>query len=302
MRETNKLWILCGISASGKSTFCEQMLQTKDKKYIRVSRDEYRYMWRNENVVSDKLENLITKRVCEDIGFFLRNGYYVLYDATNLTKRYLDFFVDKFNDVADIEFVVFDVDVEECIRRDNLRKRTVGESVIRNQHKKFLELKKNFDFTAIGRRKRKHIPFKTDPKKKDCIVVDIDGTLAHMEERGAFDENWVHLDKVDDHVRYAVQAIKGYNPSTEVIICSGRTDGCKELTEEWMKKHNIPFDQLFMRKTGDNRKDSIIKREIYLEHIIPFYNVWFVLDDRSQVIDELRDMGLKVFQVAEGNF
>lgn len=302
MKQVNKLWVLCGISASGKSTFCEQMLQTKDKKYIRVSRDEYRYMWRNQGVISDKLENLITKRVCQDIGFFLRNGYDVLYDATNLTKRYLDFFVDKFNDIADIEFVVFDVDVEECIRRDKLRKRMVGESVIRSQHKKFLELKKTFDFAPLGRRKRKHVQFKTDPKKKDCIVVDIDGTLAHMEERGAFDESWVGNDKVDDHVRFAVQSIKRANPSLEIIICSGRTDGCQELTEQWLKKYNIPYDKLFMRQTGDNRKDSIIKREIYLGAIIPHYNIWCIFDDRDQVCDELRSMGLKVFQVEEGNF
>jgi hypothetical protein len=57
-----------------------------------------------------------------------------------------------------------------------------------------------------------------------------------------------------------------------------------------------------MRKTGDNRKDNIVKREIYENNILPKYYVEFVLDDRQQVVDTLRDMGLQVWQVARGDF
>jgi len=57
-----------------------------------------------------------------------------------------------------------------------------------------------------------------------------------------------------------------------------------------------------MRKSKDNRKDSIVKEEIYRKHIFPFYYIQFVLDDRNQVVDHLRELGLTVFQVAPGNF
>ena len=52
-----------------------------------------------------------------------------------------------------------------------------------------------------------------------------------------------------------------------------------------------------MRKTDDSRKDSIIKKEIFLEHIDKEYNVMSVFDDRPQVIRMWRDLGLFVFDV-----
>jgi hypothetical protein len=58
-----------------------------------------------------------------------------------------------------------------------------------------------------------------------------------------------------------------------------------------------------MRKTGDMRKDSLVKEEIYNSNIAPNYNVFLILDDRDQVIDLWRNkLGLTAFQVAYGNF
>jgi len=57
-----------------------------------------------------------------------------------------------------------------------------------------------------------------------------------------------------------------------------------------------------MRKTGDSRKDSIVKREIFEEHIKGKYRIQFVLDDRNQVVEMWRQLGLTCLQVAEGDF
>ena len=57
-----------------------------------------------------------------------------------------------------------------------------------------------------------------------------------------------------------------------------------------------------MRLADDNRKDSIIKEEIYNKVIKPRYNIKLVLDDRNQVVDMWRDIGLPCFQVAPGDF
>lgn len=298
----SKLIILVGISASGKSTFAEQMLASKDESFIRVSRDEYRYMWKNSGVVSEKLEGLISKRVMQDIGYFLRNKMNVIYDATNLTARYLNEFVEAFNCDAEIEFVVFDVDVDECIRRDDLRKRTVGESVIRNQFQKFETLKKNYDFSTLPKKKRKYQVQSVDPKKADCVCVDIDGTIADLGDRDPYATQGVLNDKVNKSVLSVMQSMKRDNPYLDIILVSGREDKVNKETIQWLKTNKVPYDELYMRRTGDRRKDAQIKKEIYNEHILPYYNVLFVIDDRQQVVDQLRSMGLTVFQVAEGNF
>jgi len=59
---------------------------------------------------------------------------------------------------------------------------------------------------------------------------------------------------------------------------------------------------LLMRETGDKRKDSVVKEEMYNLHIKKDFKVVFVLEDRSQVVSHWRSMGLVCFQVAEGNF
>ena len=38
-------------------------------------------------------------------------------------------------------------------------------------------------------------------------------------------------------------------------------------TERWLARHGIPYTALHMRATGDKRKDSIVKRELYEAHI-----------------------------------
>jgi adenylate cyclase class IV len=57
-----------------------------------------------------------------------------------------------------------------------------------------------------------------------------------------------------------------------------------------------------MRKTGDNRPDNIVKKEIFDSNIKNNYYIEFVLDDRNKVVKMWRELGLTCLQVADGNF
>ncbi len=57
-----------------------------------------------------------------------------------------------------------------------------------------------------------------------------------------------------------------------------------------------------MRAEGDNRPDSIVKRELFETHIRGSYNVHTVFDDRDSVVRMWRRIGLPAWQVAEGRF
>ena len=50
------------------------------------------------------------------------------------------------------------------------------------------------------------------------------------------------------------------------------------------------------------RKDSVVKQEMFMAHIAMKYNVLYVLDDRNQVVQLWRSLGLKCLQVADGAF
>ena len=57
-----------------------------------------------------------------------------------------------------------------------------------------------------------------------------------------------------------------------------------------------------MRATGDFRPDSVVKEEIYNNHIKDNYYVAGVFDDRDSVVKLWRDLGLTCFQVYYGDF
>ena len=149
----------------------------------------------------------------------------------------------------------------------------------------------------------REVTFSVEENIEDAIIVDIDGTLAHMNgKRGPYEENKVLVDDPDPEVILSVFAEKNYLNRT-VIVMSGRHETCQEDTEKWLKQYGVPYDHIFMRKADDNRSDDIVKYELFMEHVAGKFNVKKIYDDRDQVCSMWRHLlKLKVFAVAEGNF
>jgi hypothetical protein len=135
----------------------------------------------------------------------------------------------------------------------------------------------------------------------EAVLVDIDGTVALMGDRSPYDMTRVGEDRPNPAVITAVRAMHAFGH--HIVFCSGRTDDCRDITEQWLATHvGVPYQALFMRETGDSRKDSIVKAEIFERDIRHRWAVTGVFDDRAQVVRMWRALGLTVFQVAEGNF
>mgnify|MGYP003665107274 FL=1 len=164
-----------------------------------------------------------------------------------------------------------------------------------------------------------------------AILVDIDGTAAIMNGRKPFDYNKVGEDAINFPVWETISALQ--RSKYTIVFCSGRENvefpgksgdkyfrraympdndaveypTCFDLTLAWLSKYCQLYDMdvnppLFMRKQHDNRADWIVKKELFVDEISNIYDVKFVLDDRQQVVDMWRSLGLTCFQVAEGNF
>jgi hypothetical protein len=140
------------------------------------------------------------------------------------------------------------------------------------------------------------------------IIVDIDGTLANIGHRRHFMEqekkDWdsfykeMHKDKPN---YWCTQLIVKMTPYYEIILLSGRPDNYRNITEQWLKEWNIPYKELIMRKSGDFRKDAIIKEELFDQHLNN-KEILFVVDDRQQVVDMWRKKGLTCLQCDEGDY
>lgn len=108
--------------------------------------------------------------------------------------------------------------------------------------------------------------------------------------------------ETDELHEWCREIIKRFSTDHKILLVSGRIDDLKKETEQWLKKFDVPYDQLHMRRSDDHRSDTVIKKEIYEKKIKDKFDVAFVLEDRQKVVDMWRGEGLVVLQCAEGNF
>lgn len=134
-----------------------------------------------------------------------------------------------------------------------------------------------------------------------AVICDSDGTLADLGTRHPFDFGNVDQDKVKHATAELIRIL--HRAGYRIILFSGRDDSAREMTIAWLNANEVPFDHLTMRRTGDRRKDTIVKRQMYERAVAGKYDVLFVLDDRNQVVDMWRkELNLPCFQVDYGDF
>lgn len=303
--KNTKILILIGVPGSGKSTFAKYLLRTEEN-WMRLCRDDFRTMQFSQSNLSKYQENAITEIMDSSIELLLRKRTNVLIDATNCKAEYLNHYVSKFNHLADIEFKLFDVDAQTIAERCEKRYNETGKYIPLKVQKRYLsnlnELKKTFDFSTRPQSDiADYIYVEQNASLPRAIICDLDGTLALMDGRNPFDASRSDEDRLNTPVAEVLRkfAKEGYN----ILLVSGREDKFREPTLRFLEQNEIPFNQLWMRRSRDLRKDSIVKREVFEAHIRNHYFVEFVLDDRNQVVDMWRqDLNLPCFQVNYGNF
>lgn len=300
----SKLTMTKGLPASGKSTWAKKEVYASKGKIKRVNKDDLRAMIDDGLWSKTNEKNILAVRD-SIIEHYLSSGFEVICDDTNLTPNHevrLRELAEEHK--ADFEVKSFlDVPLATCILRNAQRVDPVPEHAIRSMFNTFVKKKGEV---------KPYTPPPYNPDLPDCIIVDIDGTLAHMNGRSPYDYSRVSEDIVDGIVRDIVRLEAQQNEynlkSTYIIIVSGRDNTCESDTRNWLAQNIIPFDELYMRdpskvdEKGQKLDDTVIKKEIYEKWIKPRYNVRFVLDDRNRVVEMWREQGLKVLQVAEGDF
>lgn len=294
---TLKVIIAKGLPGSGKTTWAKKELLAHPSEYKRINKDDLRDMldggkWSKGNEkfvlhVRDKL-----------IGEALSDGFSVIVDDTNLDPKHIRvlealttfydemFRLNKNSPRVEFEIKDFtDISVKACIKNDLKRNRSVGQDVIMDMYNRYLKPKPEV--------------IEQNPELPDAVQFDLDGTLALFGDANPYDRDCsydtVYWEVYDELIHYQESGYK-------IIILSGRKGEYLDKTNEWLQKNGIKPDLFVMRQVGDERPDYVIKGEMFKKYVLPKYNVKVVFDDRDQVVQLWRDMGLKCFQVAEGKF
>ena len=282
-----KVVLMKGLPGSGKTT----RVKNEYSGFIRVNRDSIRLMLYGPEYRYTKEREKAVKQIRNAaIASSLRNGYNVVVDDTNLGTRpeqeittYLDNQLLSYS--LTVDETCLSVPLNVCIERDAQRSGSahVGRKVIERMYNQHL----------------KPQPLPRDLMLPSAVLVDIDGTLALMQNRHPYEWAKVGQDALNTPV---ANLVNGLDLETRVILMSGRSSVCRDETIAWLEGNGINFDRLYMRPEGDNRPDVEVKRELYLEHVKGRFNVDFVLDDRDSVVALWRGLGLSCFQVNYGCF
>ena len=131
-------------------------------------------------------------------------------------------------------------------------------------------------------------------------VVDIDGVVADVRHR----LHHVTGRPKDWRSFFAAAADDGLLPEGEhtvralaevydVVYLSGRPEGLRRVTEDWLTRHDLPQGELMLRPSGDYRPSSIYKVEA-LRTIAATRTVVVLVDDDPRVLDAARTAGFDV--------
>ena len=304
--------IMCkGLPASGKSTWAKEQAVTKlipqpsgkilEHKVVRVNKDDIRI--RLNKPFSYDLEKEVLRIRDFEICQALSKGWDVISDDTNFAPKHetrLRELAKKYK--AEFEVKFFDTPLDECLRRNSLREdetARVPYTVIMEMYEKYLRTPQEAAGGPIETPVAP-IPYVADPSLPTAILCDLDGTLALAKGRGPYEHSRCDKDEVNTPVLEVVYAMLG--AGFDVIFMSGRDEIYRPQTQTFLTPLKLETLPLYMRSKGDRRKDNVIKGELYDAHIKGKFNVLFCLDDRQQVVDFYRSIGLTVFQVAPGNF
>lgn len=318
LKNKPELILLAGMSGAGKTTYARYLVEKGEGRTISVSRDKLRetlFSYDEVNVLEHYSNELFNKRekflsftLDEIITSSLIRGKNVVVDVTNLTDKYIEHY-RKFN--VETSLLIFDCNKEQAIERVSRRNRKVQVDVMHTQYNKIQSLKSLYHITEEEGDSLDFLPSDTkihyifnrfkeetiiqDPSLPEVVILDIDGTIAQKGDRDIYDGSKVHLDsKIEwvDRLR---------NRDIPTIICTGRDDEFREVTEKWLDDNGFKYEEIFFRKKGDQRPDWIVKEEFWREISTRRYIVGCI-DDRQNVVDRCRSLGLNVMQVNYGKF
>lgn len=286
--------ILRGYPASGKSTYAQAL--AGEGGYIIVSRDIIRAQVAGtdeETIFDYESENFVTKIADAQARAALDNDWSVIIDDTNLRRKHARRWANLAIEYGTTyEVIDFKTPLEVCLGRNLERGLKVHPSVIENYALKF----PLNNWPEIVADPTPDFPlYERDISLPPGVIFDLDGTLCDMGLRDPYDASTCE----EDIPREAVIAALDWVPwNVQPIFVSGRSEDFREETRRWIIEHTgvIP-NHLLMRPSGDNRKDAIVKSELFDKYIAPYFNVLHIYDDRDQVIEMWAAKGLDVFDV-----
>ncbi len=142
------------------------------------------------------------------------------------------------------------------------------------------------------------------------LLLDIDGTIAdnghrihHLEtvpkDWDAYESKLPH----DPPITPIIAVVQEMKLSGWTIVgCTGRSEAQRLRTVDWLKRHAVPVDVLYMRREGDRRLDTTVKAELLDAIRREVGEPTLAFEDRDRVVAMWAEKGVKCVQTKEGSY
>lgn len=290
-----KLTLLVGPPGSGKTTFAKNILTT-DTSIVYINQD-------SQGKDGHLLNFLTALQYKKDI----------IVDRMNFNKEQRSKYIDPCRYAGyEIEIHVFHESTETCLNRCISRKNheTIKDPISATRAVSFFF--KNYERVQDSE-DAKITRYYPEGFKPNVIICDLDGTLCNIDHRKKWvntegKKNWpmffagIKNDTLNKWCADILYYLSAYTYN-DIVFCSGRGSETRKMTQEWLDKIkyneiSLRYKNLFMRQTGDYRKDYIVKEILLDFEILTRYTPYLVIDDRKSVVDMWRRRGLICLQCA----
>lgn len=186
------LYILCGISGSGKTTWAHEFINKHSEEDIRyVSRDEIRFSLLKDDEDYFAHEKEVYEKFVGTITQTLIDGFDIIADATHLNKfsrKKLTDAIDNIFSNYEIKYVVFKTPVNTCCERNAHRE---GRARVDNS-------------VIIGmRRSFKEPTIYEDPRATEIITIDDNNDFSYLMEPYRFWRNNINEEEAKEQEQFA---------------------------------------------------------------------------------------------------
>ena len=141
----------------------------------------------------------------------------------------------------------------------------------------------------------------------DCAIYDMDGTLCdisgirHYVDRpkGKKDFESFHRESINApaHAWVAESARERHFNGMPVMIVTAREMKWLYTSMLWLAEKVVPYEDIFMRRNKDYRRDVIIKREILAQIRHRGFNPVVAYDDNPAIIELWQSEGIETIVV-----
>lgn len=136
------------------------------------------------------------------------------------------------------------------------------------------------------------------------ILFDLDNTISDMDHRlhliDRLEPDWDAFEAacyLDAPIHSTILTMRSLHHHHQVWIWTGRSDNVKDRTVQWLVNAGVPYDQLIMRRYGDQRPTVSIKRDWLNDNPVPRERVLCAYDDDPQIIKMLNSEQVLAYQV-----